>query len=87
MFEISVKKLKEVLTKLLYEFTLKRLLSSNTAGFITASICNVRDFERFTCQNSYEPHMRLDTNLAFLFLPSNRRFGGAYFLQKLTKNV
>jgi hypothetical protein len=25
----------------------------------------VRDFEKFTCQNSYEPNMRLDTNLAF----------------------
>jgi hypothetical protein len=35
------------------------------AGFITASICDVRDFEKLTCQNSCEPNMRLDTNLAF----------------------
>ena len=27
----------------------------------------VRDFEKFTYQNSCEPNMRLDTNLAFLF--------------------
>lgn len=38
MFEISVKKCKEVSTKLLYEFTLKRLLCSNTTGFITMAI-------------------------------------------------
>ncbi|MCK5029405.1 MAG: hypothetical protein KAR57_07220, partial [Bacteroidales bacterium] len=42
----------------------------------------VRDFERFSCQNSLEPNMRLDTNIKQIVKESNRRFGGAYFLQK-----
>jgi hypothetical protein len=58
-------------------FLKKKYIECATTGFAYET---VRDFEKFTCQNSCEPHMRLDTNLAFFIYPSNRRFGGANFL-------
>ncbi len=63
------------------------LKKENIECATTASICDVRDFEKFNCQNSCEPNMRLDTKLAFFIYPSNCRFGGANFLQKTNQNV
>ncbi len=49
-------------SRLMKRLTYKRLSSLGVHGYAYET---VRDFEKFTCQNSPEPNMRLDTNLAF----------------------